>query len=807
MRPPGGGASFERHMTSPDVPYQFEYSAVVGDARHAREISPAEAQRVLTECLALTRKILGGAFWHAFEELEDPASWRAPSAAALPKTWSDPELAAAVNQRRRAFLPHFTEVYEAGFRKQVGGGGRARRGDAAATLALVEQRELNEQVALKAAIKEMHDAIFEEKFILDLRVRALLHIPADYGAFENPWGVLPICDALGATCRALWRDKDQWRRVMQCCIRVASPHVLNLHRELNACLQDHDVLPLLRVRTRGRGGALSVQRARREGLFDTLSRLLVSSRRIRDPAAAAATAPGSAVEIATELADAELAVTTATPAPVVLAPAVSTPAAADSDSAALPESPAVGAVQWTLAAPSFRGLIAALTNLQRAHVASTPVTAAAVRVAGAAPSDAGMQSAADGASTLAPAAGPDSSAAGVRPGPPVNEIRLAEPQLIKYVDSAINQVIVYVVAGLMDYVFDDPYLVDEGKAVFGRLQITLLKAALLDPAVMSDPANPTRRFFDTLANAMVGLEPDDPQSRAMLALANRLAGKINQEFDVDLGVFEVAHRELEAHLEIEWVRLTQRVAEATPELLAQDARIEAREDVRGTLAARMSGSRVPMAVHSFLTTEWLDHLTDIYVEHGQDSPQWKAQLALIDDLLWSLGPDAARHHKKLGLIVPKLVHAFSGGQAVQKVTEPRRRAMLDGMFALYVDAFRPVRDHVFASDQPHVPISPSIAPPPDAIDDQVVALARGDWCEFRGADGADPVLARLAWRSPHRMQLLFTHRNGATARVHTPASLAEEFRSGRARVALEDIPLFERGMLHLIEHLPDLGES
>jgi hypothetical protein len=153
------------------------------------------------------------------------------------------------------------------------------------------------------------------------------------------------------------------------------------------------------------------------------------------------------------------------------------------------------------------------------------------------------------------------------------------------------------------------------------------------------------------------------------------------------------------------------------------------------------------------------------------------------------------------------VHAFGGGQPVQKVTEPRRRAMLDSMFALYVDAFRPVRDHLAASDQRQLPISPTTAPPPDAADDQVVALARGDWCEFRGPDGAAAVLARLAWRSPHRTQLLFTHRNGTTACVHTPASLAEAFRAGRATVALEDIPLFERAMRHLIEAFPQLGDA
>jgi hypothetical protein len=89
-------------------------------------------------------------------------------------------------------------------------------------------------------------------------------------------------------------------------------------------------------------------------------------------------------------------------------------------------------------------------------------------------------------------------------------------------------------------------------------------------------------------------------------------------------------------------------------------------------------------------------------------------------------------------------------------------------------------------------------PEPDECDEQVQSLGRGDWCAFKSEGGGKTVLARLAWRAPQRRRLLFTHRDGSTAFVHTPESLAEAFRSGRATLAIEAVPLFERAMTRLV---------
>ena len=132
-------------------------------------------------------------------------------------------------------------------------------------------------------------------------------------------------------------------------------------------------------------------------------------------------------------------------------------------------------------------------------------------------------------------------------------------------------------AGVLDYVFDDPYLPDEIKAVFGRLQIPMLKAALLDRRVLSDPQHPTRRFLDTLAQASVDLQPESTKGRALIELANGLALRIRDNFGDDLNIFETAKAELDAYLDVERADADRRLAEA----VAQDERANARGEARG----------------------------------------------------------------------------------------------------------------------------------------------------------------------------------------------------------------------------------
>jgi hypothetical protein len=96
----------------------------------------------------------------------------------------------------------------------------------------------------------MREATLEEAFALDLRVRMLLREAPTGVTFDNPWSADYIGDAFGNACRELWPEHGLWRPIMERLVRATTQQVAALHRELNVLLQDRDVLPTLRVRTR-----------------------------------------------------------------------------------------------------------------------------------------------------------------------------------------------------------------------------------------------------------------------------------------------------------------------------------------------------------------------------------------------------------------------------------------------------------------------------------------------------------------------------------------------------------------------------
>ncbi len=769
-------------MPTEDKRHRSDHAASVLEVKNPRHIGPAEAAVMLAECLALTRKNLEAALWQAIEELDaiQPVGERTGPVAAI--ALADAGFRAAITAHRRDFFPQFIATWQAGFQQRLQGKSRDALWSKQETteLALVEHDALGEQVALKKAIRGMRETVREEKFALDLRVRLLLRETADAAIFDNPWDCTYFFDALGTTCRGLWREADRWRPVMERTVILATPSMLTLYRELNGYLKDCDIAPLMRVRLRSRTGTLHSGPQRTADVFSMLMRHNAS--RIGAGAVQGAQSlPGTPVYPASwgNAQDAS-------------APHPSAPA----DPAALMQA-VMAALSTGLVGAPFSSLPpGSWTAAEGAQAAYHPHWA---------PIGSGQQSPDAGRSPSGLTGQAPSRMGGQLLGSPLtNQIRIAQRALAGYIHNPTDHAVIEIAAGVTDYVLEDPHSPVAVKALLGRLQIPLLKAVLLDHDVLADADHPVRSFLDTLAKAMTGLRDGDPQSQEMLALAERLTGRILDEFHDDVSVFESAKRELDDYLDPQRAALNQRVAEATPALLAAEAQAIAREEAQERVATRMSGWRVPQVVHSFLSNEWLDHLSAVYLEHGAESAQWREELALIEDLLWSLDPQARLDPSRLRHLLPELVRAFAGGQRVELVTEPRRKAMLDSMFALHMSAVRSTAATPVVAE-PQLSVAPFAAMQQDADDDQVIALSRGDWCEFRGADGQDPVLARLAWRSPHRTQLLFTHRDGSTAFMHTPLSLAEAFRAGRVLVVVEDVPLCERALRHLLDQTPPRG--
>ncbi len=162
--------------------------------------------------------------------------------------------------------------------------------------------------------------------------------------------------------------------------------------------------------------------------------------------------------------------------------------------------------------------------------------------------------------------------------------------------------IIEVISALLDEVFDDRYLPAEIKTVFGRLQIAILKATLLDPSVLANPRHRVRQFFETLAAASVGLRPDDEYDVLFIELADHLATLIRDHLANDLSVFDTAREQLDTFLDAERAAYNKKLAEALPLLLAQDEYTNAERAARTALAAHLGERTCQRKCAPFSTT-------------------------------------------------------------------------------------------------------------------------------------------------------------------------------------------------------------
>src|ERR1700719_1697216 len=249
---------------------------LVVDVDGSGDIDPAEADLVLRECLSLIDKRLAAAIRPALAELQ--AATPQDSNAAVPKTSAlERDMAYAVRTKGEQFAPRVSAEFRESFQRRREGKLRTRgQRDESVALAMVDHGSHSATVALKSAVLAMREATLEEAVALDLRVRMLLREAPTGVRFDNPWSADYIGDAFGNACRELWPQDGLWRPIMERLVRATTQQVAALHRELNVLLQDRDVLPTLRVRTRARGETQPPPRdLHGRALYDKLVEMLV----------------------------------------------------------------------------------------------------------------------------------------------------------------------------------------------------------------------------------------------------------------------------------------------------------------------------------------------------------------------------------------------------------------------------------------------------------------------------------------------------------------------------------------------------
>jgi hypothetical protein len=391
-----------------------------------------------------------------------------------------------------------------------------------------------------------------------------------------------------------------------------------------------------------------------------------------------------------------------------------------------------------------------------------------------------------------------------------------------------------IVAMLFDYILEDRSIPNVMKALIGRLQIPVLKVAILDKGFFSKKGHPARRLLNLLAHAGLGWTDKNAASDGFFRRIESAVQRILHEFDDNVAIFSEVLEELELSVNAEEDKAEMR-AERHAKVVQGGERLEllkrlANEEIR----KRTECDGVPDFVRDFLIVQWKDYLLVTVFKQGDDSLAWHRALSVMEELAWCTSAfrssaDAAR----LNAIRPKLREQLEAGMEVISMHPDYRARFIERLESRLTElsTIAPGERPVAFAESPQaepantatlqdgdIPILGScdddeqvlvaMAGPGNLVDTrpelgeclaQVKAMSKGDWVEFIAENG-DAERAKLTWISPITGLYLFTNRQGLKAADRTPAVLAEDLYDGRARL-IEDVPLLDRAVSTLLEGL------
>lgn len=762
-------------------------SSNVVNLSERRQLSAAESSRMLNDCRELAMKRLSGSLREMLADVEEDLFQMAEASYDREMQNLYLEVRGKAKEKwpkiEAAFSRHFIDVFNHKMRGEMDS---AMKSLAASTqeLRLVEEDDLAESIAMQELAARLREQNEDELSLLGERVAMLLG-KNELKDEENPISPQAVCDALKLACNEIEGSVKLKLVLLKQIEQHVSAALHAVYADLNSEMVRWNVLPDLHSAYRRPVGARPAERV-------AAAQETTLPQSVREPAGG-----GDLLVALQQLMQAQSSVH----------PGMS-PGSAAPMLSAIPGGASGGGTPPQAAGVQY-GFIDSLTELQRLNALT------------------GRNSQADGLPDLDQALGT------------LNVLHQVKVNSQAQGVGQLDAITIDIVAMLFDFIFDDAKIPDGIKALVGRLQIPVLKVAMLDKSFFSSKAHPARRLLDGISQAAVAwgetVDQDDPLFQEIAFIAER----IQSDFERDVQVFTDALNLLNACI-AERDAMAEGIAERSADIMRKRETEEIAWVVAGEAVSRRLSSSVPQEVQRFLLDRWQQVLKELYIRHGEEHHAFLSALAMMDDLLWSIAPKLnSDERKQLVNTLPGLLRALHVGLDVISLPQGQRAHFFDELVALHSAAVkaglngseptvaeelsapaeaaptpavqysinpegelfitRISENDVQIEEVALVGASASVAAIGDLHQRSVSALSRGDWVEFCQADAA-PTRARLSWVSPQRGLFLFTNPRSPRATSISQEALAYQLRTGMARVVTDE-PLFERAVNGVLDSL------
>lgn len=428
--------------------------------------------------------------------------------------------------------------------------------------------------------------------------------------------------------------------------------------------------------------------------------------------------------------------------------------------------------------------------------------------------------------------------------PTVEEVRTSIRDNLRSDDETVEAIrrvdedVINLVSMLFDILISDKDLPAAMKALLARLQLPMLKVALLDKAFFNLDRHPARRLINALARAGIGWSSRSPGGDVLYGRIESMVARIMQEFTDDIGLFETLLAEFSDFVDQQKKR-EDTVDKRTRETEEGRARADlARAMVQQTLNRRLTGKQLPVVAIKLLQDAWRQVLYICCLKEGTDSEAWKQAVKVVDAVIWSAIPQpGADWTARLAALSPKLINSLRKGLSGVHYDSLQRDVLLREMADMHaglqrgeatatvsvVEARntegRPLAGQVAAGDVgrsnagdvtsvvlPDAELQPpagEVLPEDNRFVQLVSRMSVGGWVEFINGEKQEQ-RHKLVARIRSVDKLIFANRRGVKVAEMTGMMLALDMSLGRARL-VEEAEFVDRALESMIGNLRDIG--
>ncbi len=232
--------------------------------------------------------------------------------------------------------------------------------------------------------------------------------------------------------------------------------------------------------------------------------------------------------------------------------------------------------------------------------------------------------------------------------------------------SAADNQIIDIVSMLFDFFFDDEALPDQIKVLIGRLQIPILKVAILDNSFFNHKKHPARKLLDSISKSAMGWSDEEQQEKVLIQKIEEIVDFLLTEFEQDITIFEKALEDFQAFVKEEEKKSDQAIVELKDEEEIKDEKIKHSQEVVSSFIQKLLDKHeLSFDVIDFLDGVWKSVLYKTHLTQGEDSNHWKNLKHITTTLIWSLiAKHSEEDKKKLLKTLPSLLRALSNAMGL-----------------------------------------------------------------------------------------------------------------------------------------------